>query len=548
MYKVMIVDDEPIVRMTMHQMIVWKELDMEIVAEANDGLEALAILQACNDIDILLLDIQMPKMNGIELLGAIQSIDALKKPIPIILSAYRDFSHVREAFLLGAFDYIVKVDMDEEHMLPVLQKAQQKLEKLGASNDSQMIYEVKEEKTDPDKVIAGLLNLDTQSNVMEYFRIVSEVCNGLGEINQVAVAVSLLSPAEMIPKKAIKQTIKAELDSALFKHIVYDEDPNEIFILLTVPQLRSEIMIRELIHATLSLIKTRLEQYLNVRVAMGISDTIDGRKHWQRLMNQARSLVSLSFFEGYDKFFYPESEIKLGKETSAELRIMLKAKSIEIVRLLQQENEPQQWELEFNQSVKLLKERARWDVRETRLILTDFLWELGALLYTQEVRWGGVFEHCHPFEQLKEFHTLEDTIEWIKQVCSEIYRYIHEIGSKANAPYSIVEKAKEFIHQHYCEELSLGMVSQWVGVSENYLSRLFMKNVGESFIQYVTNLRIEESKRLLKKGYKIIELSEKIGYMNSEHFSRVFKKVTGVSPKVYRESLGLGTEMKAETD
>jgi two-component system response regulator YesN len=89
------------------------------------------------------------------------------------------------------------------------------------------------------------------------------------------------------------------------------------------------------------------------------------------------------------------------------------------------------------------------------------------------------------------------------------------------------------------------MVSKWVGVSENYLSRIFMKNVGESFIQYVTNLRIEESKRLLKKGYKINELSEKIGYMSSEHFSRVFKKVTGVSPKVYRESIGLGAEMKA---
>ncbi|CAH1232282.1 Protein-glutamate methylesterase/protein-glutamine glutaminase [Paenibacillus allorhizoplanae] len=538
----MIVDDEPIVRMTMYQMIVWKELDMEIVAEANDGEEAFAILQSRNDIDILLLDIQMPKMNGIELLGAIQSLDAMKKPIPIILSAYRDFSYVREAFLLGAFDYIVKVDMDEEHMLPVLQKARQKLEKLGASNDSQVIHE---EKVGPDKVIAGLLTLDIQSNVMAYARIVSEVCNWLGEINQVAVAVSLSSPAEMTSKNAIKQTIKAEMDSAVFKHIVYDENPNEIFILLTVPQLRSEIMIRQLIHATLSLIKTRLEQYMNVRVAMGISDIVDGRKHWQRLMNQARSLVSLSFFEGYDKFFYPESEIKLGKETSADLRIKLKANSMEIVRLLQQENEAQ-WELEFDRSVKLLKEKAKWDVHETRLILTDFLWELGALLYTQDVRWGGVFDHCHPFEQLKEFHTFEDTIVWIKQVCSDIYRYIHELGPKANAPYSIVEKAKEFIQQHYCEELSLSMVSQWVGVSENYLSRLFMKNVGESFVQYLTNLRIEESKRLLKKGYKIIDLSEKIGYVNAEHFSRVFKKVTGVSPKVYRESLGLGSEMKTD--
>jgi two-component system response regulator YesN len=358
LYKVMIVDDEPLVRLAMHQMILWKELDMEIVAEADDGVEALAILQERNDIDIMLLDIQMPKMSGIELLRSIQSIDSMKKPILIILSAYCDFSYVREAFLLGAFDYIVKVDMDEEHILPVLQKAGQKLKKLDVSNEMQMNYIVKEEKVDSDRVIAGLLTLDIQSNGMEYSQIVSEVSNWLGENNQVAIAVSISSSVEMISKKMIKQTIKSEMESALLKHIVYCGDANETVILLTVPQLRSETAIRELIHATLSLIKTRLEQYMNVRVAMGISDTVDGRKHWQRLMNQARSLVSLCFFEGFDKFFYPEIEIKLGMEPSADLRDTLKAKGIEIVRLLELENAPL-WELEFDRYVKLLKQKSK---------------------------------------------------------------------------------------------------------------------------------------------------------------------------------------------
>ncbi|MFC5450005.1 response regulator transcription factor [Paenibacillus aestuarii] len=510
----MIVDDEPLMRSTIHQMFVWKELDMEIVAEVSDGAEALAVLQERNDIDILLM----------------------KQPIPIVLSAYRDCSYVCEAFLLGAYDYIVIVDMDESHILPVLQKVRHKLKELDVSNDMQMTYPVKEVNSDPDHVIAGLFSEGIQADGMEYYRIVDEVCNWLGESNQVAVAVSISSSAKMISKKLMKQTIQTEMNSALFKHFVYCEDANEIFILLTVQQLRSEMAIRELIHTTLSIIKTRLEQCMNVRVAMGISEILDGRKHWLRLLNQARSLVALSFFEGYGRFFYPESAMKTCMQISADLRMTLKAKSAEIVRLLQLKNE-MQWELEFDLCMKILEENVRSEVHETRLLFTDFLWELSSLLYAHEVRWGGVFDRSNPFEQLKDFHTLVDTLQWIKQVCSDIYHFIHELSPKINSSHSIVEKAREFIHQHYCEELSLGMVSQWVGVTETYLSRIFTQNVGECFTQYVTKLRIEESKRLLKMGYKIMDLSEKIGYTNPEHFSRVFKRVTGVSPKFYKESL-----------
>ncbi|WP_054027586.1 hypothetical protein [Bacillus sp. FJAT-28004] len=142
---------------------------------------------------------------------------------------------------------------------------------------------------------------------MEYSGIVSEVCDWLGEINQVVVALSISSSVEMISKKAIKQTIKTEMDSALLKHIVYCEDDNEIFILLTVPKLRSESAIRERIHTTLSLTKTRFEQYIYVHAAMGISDIVDGRKHWKRLMNQARSLVTLCFFERFNVFLESKS-------------------------------------------------------------------------------------------------------------------------------------------------------------------------------------------------------------------------------------------------
>jgi two-component system response regulator YesN len=77
-----------------------------------------------------------------------------------------------------------------------------------------------------------------------------------------------------------------------------------------------------------------------------------------------------------------------------------------------------------------------------------------------------------------------------------------------------------------------------VGVSESYLSKQFVKEVGCNFIHYLTKLRIEEAKQLLEQGIKNSDISERIGYLNHEHFSRIFKKMTGFSPKAYRESLG----------
>jgi two-component system response regulator YesN len=78
------------------------------------------------------------------------------------------------------------------------------------------------------------------------------------------------------------------------------------------------------------------------------------------------------------------------------------------------------------------------------------------------------------------------------------------------------------------------LVSQWVGVSESYLSKLFVKETGENFLEYVTRIRIEKAVMMMNSGMKLYEIGEKVGYPNQAHFSRIFKKVTGKTPMEYR--------------
>ena len=110
MFRVLIVDDEPLVRIALRELIDWETYQCEVVAEASDGQEALRVLQRQEGIDLIMMDIQMPTMDGITCWRSL-GLTMKSKPIVIVLSAYSEYDYVRQAFLLGAVDYIVKTHM-----------------------------------------------------------------------------------------------------------------------------------------------------------------------------------------------------------------------------------------------------------------------------------------------------------------------------------------------------------------------------------------------------------------------------------------------------
>lgn len=101
----------------------------------------------------------------------------------------------------------------------------------------------------------------------------------------------------------------------------------------------------------------------------------------------------------------------------------------------------------------------------------------------------------------------------------------------------IIAKAKQYIYTHYSEPISLALVAEKTGVSSGYLSNIFHKNVGESYIKFVTRIRMEQAERLLKIKplQKIQDISEKVGYISVKHFSYVFKKYFNMSPSEYQQ-------------
>ncbi len=117
----MIIDDEPLVRASILSFSNWEEHNFSFVAEASNGLEALEIINNGTEIDIILLDMHMPKLNGIGFLEQLPQTDF--KGGVIVLSANDQYDYVRKSFQLGAIDYILKMDIDEESLLSILKKS-----------------------------------------------------------------------------------------------------------------------------------------------------------------------------------------------------------------------------------------------------------------------------------------------------------------------------------------------------------------------------------------------------------------------------------------
>lgn len=557
MLKMMIVDDEPLVRLALQHMIDWPSMGITIEVEAADGAEALEILKQRNDIDLMLLDIEMPRLSGIELLRAYPAVMDKRRPVTIMLSAYSDYSYVREAFLLGAIDFIVKADMDEEHLVPVVLKAISELHKQAPPLSPPPTSETQDDMDAKSEILRQLITFDPNQQEHAAAVMATDIHEWLGESNQLVAVMTIAGGSansrlerslhDSKTQRFIRQSVQTVLDAMSIQHFIYRKSQTEYVLFCTLAQYRSESVIREKVQSAFTMMQTRLIQYVNVSISIGVSELASGTKHWYRLHQQAAHLAAMSFFAGWNKVFYPEScmdqgragaGVSAGQDHVRQLQLTLKANGAGIAQLLEQEN-PELWSREFEQMQLLLGQTWGWRPQDVQAALENLLWELGGLLYRKGISWDELEEELqHPFEYMRSLETLEETKNWLHRICTNLYSWLHG-KEKAESSYStVVATAKQFLDLHYTEDVNLVLISEMVGVSESYLSKQFTKEVGSNFIQYLTNLRIEESKRLMKKkGYKITDIAETVGYLNVEHFSRMFKKTTGYSPKLYRENL-----------
>jgi two-component system response regulator YesN len=136
------------------------------------------------------------------------------------------------------------------------------------------------------------------------------------------------------------------------------------------------------------------------------------------------------------------------------------------------------------------------------------------------------------FENIVCLKTLAEIITWLTHLGQRLCAFLSQNDDQKN--HRLITKAKKYISEHYCEEIGLNDLATAINISPGYLSTIFKQYTGICFTDYLTNYKIEEAKKMLRNSdLKIYEISELLGYQNAYYFSKVFKKVTGMTPSEF---------------
>ncbi|WP_276357922.1 helix-turn-helix domain-containing protein [Cohnella caldifontis] len=531
-YKALIVDDEPIIRYGLASTVDWKGAGIELAGEAGNGEAALGLVIE-KEVDILITDIKMPVMDGLELIRlARRSRPHLKA---ILISSYSDFEYARQAVQLGAVvDYLLKPTMEPEDVTRLLEECRRRLDGERSLEEHSALYAREEKKRE-----RHLLETEMQRALSGQ---PAELPRYAGEFPGPYVLSIWRWNVAGVGREPERRTRKlAELfpEGALCAI-------NERELALLLPDGAegnsagmAGARVREA-HSALLAAETGGQD--GSRVTVGISPLFHDLGRLPDAYSWAERAFARAFFEGiggcYDGEIArnPASVSGDAADAGAEAREQAAALRERFSRKLA-ESDAAACERTLGQIFELWRSRtiAPDDIRK---LAGDLLLRIATSRHflKAEERLELLMEEN---EKLRQAESLEDVIA----IVSSRFRQGADLRGAPALPASpdpsggtqAIQSAILYIQEHYRSELSLQEVADSVHMSRNYFSETFKRRVGLNFIDYVIRLRIRYARHLLETTtLKVFDVGIQCGFNSAKHFLKMFKRETGCTPVEYR--------------
>jgi len=536
MYKMIVADDEELVRRGMRSSINWEEHGISIVGEAKDGIEALEKIRELNP-DIIITDIRMPKMDGLELIR--QAKSEFPEIKIIILSGYEDFNYAQKAIRNGAFDYLVK-PIEVESVLEVVKKACLEIDKEAnrVKNEQELRRMVMESlPVLRDRFLLGLVNGASKvKNIKEKFdflniKIKTENFVVLTiEIDDYKYISSGLSMEDRLLMAFSVKNIAEELMNEYSSAVAFELNEYSIVILSNFNSGQLNYEVNNLMDVCKK-IKYYVNKYLNITVSIGIGGLYKTPDHILLSFQESQRALEYKFILGKNQTIYindiePDSE----KENRISYPFDKEMDVISALRIGDVAGVERTVE-EFFASVL---ENFNIDPQEMKRLCLRFVYSVSHVLIEMNLPIDEITDRNISFEsEINKCETVEEIRKWSKKFLSTAAENIYELKNNKNVEF--VKKAIEYIKSNYFKTFTVQDVAKAVYLTPNYLSNIFKQVTGKTVLEYMTEVKLQYARELLRDpDIKASEVSEMVGYKDPKYFSQLFKKHTGFTPSEFR--------------
>jgi two-component system response regulator YesN len=517
MYKILVVDDERLLRQGLIHLTNWTEHGYIITGEAANGVEALQFIKTSRP-DIVITDIVMPVMNGIDLIKKLrESGDNL--PV-IIVSSYSEFQYVREALQLGAVDYLLKQEIDPGSLLQVIEKARSQAEQnRNASNIPLPDEEYLEQ------FFLSLLTSDAMDKATFFANLAKHGFALHDEDLQLILFCPEQPPAwpdwksNRLPA-TLKKVIMECFQPGLTPFIFFSNE--RVIILLLNTSIANDTQVdTACIQAVNQIRSAGNGSYVAV-----LSEAYSGIEQTRNIYLKNLPVAQFRFYDQSQRLFK-----SIGYHGKIDVPV---TDYQQLAALLEKFDFDGLYNYTSDYINSSLIKRRYFDPYNIKKMLVEvfnyllfYLGELG--LEMTEVK-DNRFQYIKAIENAQ---SLPELLQSFKNITDMAANIRHKTGLKKYS--ELVTGVMEYIKANYQAEISLATAASHLHVNKNYLCDLFKQQTGENISDYLIKIRLEKAKEILKTGHQSVSsVGEQVGYPNPSYFVQLFKKHLGMTPLEYR--------------
>lgn len=525
MYSIIIVDDESRIRDTIKNLIPWNDYGFEIIGVAENGLDALTILEE-KDVDVIITDIKMPYMDGIELIKKVR--ESNPTTTLVILSGHDEFSYAQTAIKLNVTEYVLK-PVSKKDIIELLIKIKDKLDtEIAIKTDIERLNQLynnimpaMKEKIINEIYLGNYNSVKNQINEYElpinfnyYMSCIVEIDNTENEYNTIF---------------AIKDIIKTNYKD---ENIIQSILENRIIITFYYKSKGQDSIEKPLfkkrVLKKIQEINQYIKFYTKTNYNIGISKISANIKDLNNLYKQCINALNYKFSNKDQTIFFIED---LEPNNSIEVMMNIQDKYIENLITSIKLGSSNDIEKAVNSLYANQSNYNLVQIEAFNLKIVSSLTNL-ALSYSLNL---SLFSSL--IKKITELNTISSTIPKIIELSKDINSLIQEKRASSNIKF--VEDAKKLIEQNYQDKnFNQDLLCDILGVSNAYFSSVFKKETKKPFTKALTETRIKYAIKMIEQGnYKSYQIADAVGFSDANYFSFCFKKITGDSPSAYKQKI-----------